>query len=190
MEHLRFRRIWCASVSLCISVAVSWRVIGFPWPPFCQLWQILVLLWRLFSFFFGCSWARLLVMSLAFLGKLPERIIGALLRSIWTLSLLGGSYSPREIHGLTNRLVQDLLFGKWWFPHPLCHISPWRTAWPSQGTCRTWNTWSSRHRSFFLSSDPIFRLNVLLKFRPSSLPLVSFEGSVVAWHWQRKRDHF
>ena len=35
--NLRFRLLYCASVSLGVSVPLTWRVLGVPWPTFCQL---------------------------------------------------------------------------------------------------------------------------------------------------------
>ena len=83
LDHLRFRRICCASDSLCIPGTLAWSVLDFHWPPFHQIHLLWVLCCRLRSVLSGCSRARLIGASLMFFGALTfiARFLDSLL--IW-----------------------------------------------------------------------------------------------------------
>ena len=190
MDHLRFIRIYCASDSLEIWLALAWRVFGVTWHPFHKLRRLCVFPWKLHSVFSGCYGARFIGVSLEFFGALIECIMGAPLHDLPTISFLGKSSSLGELHGLVNRLVRAFLFGAGWFHHTLRHISAWRTSWPSQSTCINCQAWYYRHWDLFQSSDQICRSDILLKWRPSSLWLTDVSVPVISRLFQRIRENY
>ena len=153
----------------------------------CMVGHLLFSLWSVLS---GSSWALLIVLSLIFLSHFMNalRALPCALFRLYPSS--GRSSSPREIHGLVERLVRAFLFGTGWFTQHLCHIYAWRTAWPAQGSCRNRQAWFYCRRDCFQSLDRKCRSEVLANSHPSSLQLPAVAGPVVARSQQRRRDKF
>ena len=70
MEHLRFRRVYCASAYLGIPGVNSWNILGVTWYPYHHIHQLWIFRWSTHSVFYGRSRARFLVVYLSFFGTL------------------------------------------------------------------------------------------------------------------------
>ena len=138
---LRFRRVCCASSSLGVPGAISWRILGVPWSPFHQLHRLFIFHWRPRSVFSERYWANLFGVSLTFLGAVSKRIPGTPWRDCLTLSFSLWYSSPGDIDDLANHLVLVLLLVIGWFPRPLCRISAWITDFSAQISCMTQIYW-------------------------------------------------
>ena len=161
MNYLRARCLCCASVSLRILVTLYWRVLGVPWPPFCQIQLPWIFSQRLRSVFYRSSQERLLGVSLVWFDALPENIMGSPLLAFFYIFFFGEIIFagrapwPREPLG-TGFLVLDRAISL-----PSLPLSAWRTDWSTKGACRTWQAWYYCCRDFFWSLDRMRRLEVL-----------------------------
>ena len=89
MDHLSFRCLYCASISLGILFTLAWCILSVPWPPLHQIQMLCFFLWRLRSLFSGSSRACLLGVSLVFFVAIPEHIKGYPWRAFLTIYFFG-----------------------------------------------------------------------------------------------------
>ena len=163
--NLSTRHICCAFCSLGIPVTLACCVLGVPWPLSLQLHMIWVFGCRLHSIFSGRSQTRLLGVSLVFSGALLEHITGSHLCIFSTIfffvSIIFSGRAPWPREPLGPGLIY------------------WKTDFPDQGTCRTWQAWYFCCRDFFWSLERMIISEVLVDSCPSSLWLAYVAGLIV-----------